>query len=308
MKSLPLQALYYFYIAAENGSFKKAAEQLFVTPGAMSQQIRHLEDLLDVSLFERQHRKVVLSDAGETLFPYAKQAFQALQEGVKSVGQDPDPNTLTVSTLNSFAQQWLVPKLGTLKQDYPDLSIKLMPSNRRVDFNQDPVDLCIRFGLGDYEGLHTEHLMDDIIYPVCHPLYKEQLNIKEIDDLERCSLLEDIYPDLTLDKWLAITGASFSPKDSTNVYSGSHLVVEGALAVQGVGFVRHSIAWRYIKQGLLVRLFDVAVRPDFRYFLCAPPANFKREKVQQFSSWVRSEVDAFLEESRLPNIKILDKN
>ena len=305
MNRLPLQALYYFYQAAELGSFKAAAQALFVTPGAMSQQIRQLEQQLDVALFERQHRRVQLTDCGEQLLPYARQAFLALQEGVRSVGQDPEPNILTVSTINSFAQQWLLPRMGALKQAYPELTIKLMPSNRRVDFNQDPVDLCIRFGHHQHGNLIYEDLMTDVLYPVCHRLYKKQHNIERLEDLAGCMLLEDNYPDMSWQSWLEAMQASFALPDSALVYDGSHMVVEGALALQGVALVRHSVAWRYIKQGLLVRLFDAAVSSKFRYMLCAPKSHFARTKVVNFTKWIKAEVADFLVESALPGVKII---
>ncbi|MFQ3231097.1 MAG: DNA-binding transcriptional LysR family regulator, partial [Reinekea sp.] len=130
MNHLPLQGLFYFYVAAEAGSFKLAAERLFITPAAMSQQIRQLEEKLDIKLFERHHREVRLTEAGRQLLPYVQTSFNALQDGVNLLGQDPDPTKLAISTLPSFAQQWLVPRLGNFSKVAPDLTILTMPLDR----------------------------------------------------------------------------------------------------------------------------------------------------------------------------------
>ena len=292
--NLPLQALYYFYHAAELGSFKAAADLLNVTAGAMSQQIRLLEDRLDTQLFERQHRKVVLTAAGQRLLPYARQGFSQLREGLNQIGHDPDPTSLTLSTLSSFGQQWLVPRLGELKRIVPDLSIALMPTEKLVNFNRDPVDLCIRFGEGKYEGLKSEFIMHDYLYPVCHPLFLQQRSITCIEDLCQCDLLEDTQPDMSWDSWLAQAGVNMTLDKSSVQYAGVHFVVEGALAVQGVALVRHSVAWRYVQQGTLIKLFDTELRSRYSYYLCAPASHFKRRKVQAFARWLHETADEFV--------------
>ena len=293
MTNLPLQALYYFYHAAELGSFKAAADELHVTAGAMSQQIRQLEERLNIQLFERQHRKVVLTSEGQRLLPFAKQGFLQLTEGLKQIGHDPDPETLTISTLSSFGQQWLVPRLGELKKIAPQMSIALMPSESLVNFNRDRVDLCVRYGLGEYEGLQSELVMHDYLYPVCHPLFLQQRRIESIEDLCECDLLEDTQPDMSWEAWLKQFGARMQMDKSSVKYAGVHFVVEGALAVQGVAMVRHSIAWRYLQQGTLVRLFDKQLQSRFSYFLCAPPSHFSRPKVKVFAHWLHQAADEF---------------
>lgn len=297
MNNLPLQALYGFYRAAELGSFKAAADALHVTPGALSQQIRQLEDRLHVSLFHRQHRKVVLSDEGRRLLPFVRDAFDALHEGVKLVGEDPNPDTLHLSTLASFGQQWLVPKMNALKTRYPELSIALMPTEKLIDFQLEPVDLAIRFGEGVYPGLQSEFLMHDYLYPVAHPLFLEKYPIKAPEDLCQCHLLEDTQHDMSWQTWLTGIGCSIQLSPSSIQYSGVHFVLEGALAVQGVALVRHSVASRYIEQGTLVRLFDDVVKSRFSYWLCAPPSHFRREKVLKFADWMKESSDAFISQA-----------
>lgn len=298
MKNIPLQALHYFYHAADLGSFKAAADALFVTPGAMSQQIRQLEDRLNTKLFERQHRKVVLTKTGEQLLPHVRVAFESLQEGMRQIGDDPDPSQITLSTLPSFGQLWLIPRLGQLKNIAPELSIALVPGNDLIDFNRDSIDLCVRFGGGKYAGLHSELLFPDYLYPVCHPLFLENNPIDRIEDLYDCPLLEDTRPDMYWRDWFESAGVTAPIQRPAMQYDGTHFVIEGALAVQGVALVRHSVVSRFVEQGTLVKLFDHEVESRDKYWLCAPPSHFNREKVKKVAAWLHAEADQFRQEIR----------
>ncbi|MGF1709134.1 LysR substrate-binding domain-containing protein [Vibrio kagoshimensis] len=304
-KMPPLQGLYYFYKAAQFGSFKLAAENLFVTSAAVSQQIRVLEEFLGTSLFIRQHRKVVLTSEGQILFTQAKKGFAHIQDGVRQINQDPDPNRLSISTLPSFAQNWLVPRVNQFRETFPSLSLLIEPTNRLVTFEDSSVDLCIRYGQGKYPNLESTLLMEEIIYPVCHPIYQEKHKIYDIDDLSRAELIEDSWPDMDWEHWL--TTFSKVGKQSSIKYDGSHFVLEGALSVQGVALVKHSLARRYIEEGKLVRIGNKAMKPKYKYFLCAPKGYFKRKKVQDFQLWINEQVKAF-QNQNLNDLEIIDSD
>lgn len=224
---LPFQGLFYFYTAAETGSFKLAAERLFVTPAAISQQIRLLEEWLGADLFIRQHRKILLIE----------------------------------------------------------------PTNDLVNFQDSSVDVCIRYGSGDYKNVRSEWLMDEVLYPVCHPIYQQQHKIYQLDDLVRADLIEDIWPDMDWGVWLRNLG--YDSSKPTLQYNGSQFVLEGALAVQGVALVKLATVCRYIEEGKLVQIGNVALKPRFQFYLCAPNGYFKRPKIQAFHQWLRSEITQF---------------
>ncbi len=227
----PLQGLYYFSTAAELKSFKLAADKLYVSAAAISQQIRVLEEFLDCALFIRRHRQVELTAEGQLLFEQTQRGFDHLRKGVQLINQDPNPNQLSISTLPSFAQHWLVPRIGDYRLQHPDLSLLLEPSNQLVNFQDSNVDLCIRYGLGDYKNLESRILMDEVVYPVCHPMYQSQHNIYRIQDLARAELIEDMWPDMDWNLWLYAHGRKKT--QTTLKYDGSHFVLEGALSVQG---------------------------------------------------------------------------
>ena len=302
------QNLYTFYLAGELGSFKAAADALFISSAAVSQQIRQLEDQLDTKLFERQHRKVTLTESGKVLHHHAHQGFSALIEGSQKVGQDSNPNSLSLSTLPSFAQHWLVPRLGDFSEANPDLSVLIMPKNGLVDFAKEQVDLCIRFGLGNYEDLESRYLMADHLYPVCHPLYLKEHSIQSLEDLRHVRLIEDARPDMSWQYWLSLADVDLPATHPTLRYHGAHMVIEGALSVQGVALVRHSLAWKFIEQGLLVQVGDIEVRSGYGYWLCAPAAYLKRPKSQLFAQWIAQQCDDFWSSSnreRLTSRKVI---
>nr|WP_217702254.1 LysR substrate-binding domain-containing protein [Vibrio ostreicida] len=281
--------MYYFYTAAQLGSFKQAAEHLFVTAAAISQQIRQLEQFLGVDLFVRQHRKVVLTSDGETLFQQASKGFAHIQDGVRQINSDPNPNLLSISTIPSFAQHWLVPRIGHFRALYPDQEMMIEPTSKLVDFQHSNMDLCIRYGPGRYPKLESRLLLKELLYPVCHPIYQEKHNIYQLSDLVRADLIEDCWPDLNWSTWLGSLGHKAAKP--TLKYNGSHFVLEGALAVQGVALAKHTLAQRYIEEGKLVRIGNLAQRTDYHYFLCAPNAYFKRKKIRHFCEWIIKQVE-----------------
>ncbi|MCG9680781.1 LysR substrate-binding domain-containing protein [Vibrio sp. Isolate24] len=285
----PLQGIYYFYTAAKLGSFKLAAQELYVTAAAISQQIRQLEDFLGTELFLRQHRKVTLTMEGEILFDQAQRGFEHLHRGIRQINQDPNPNQLSISTLPSFAQHWLVPRIGHFRQQNPDLELMIEPTSELANFQTSSLDLCIRYGPGNYPNIASELLMEELLYPVCHPIYQKQHSVYELSDLTGADLIEDYWRDIDWGVWLSNVGHKAS-KPSLK-YNGSHFVLEGALAVQGVALAKHTLAQRYIEEGKLVRIGNLAQRTDYNYFLCAPSAYFRREKIQQFCDWIFGQVE-----------------
>jgi len=278
-------------VAAEKGSFKSAAGHLFVSAAAISQQIRQLEEWLDCQLFVRQHRKVILTAEGETLFHSSKKGFSYLQEGVRNLNQDPEPNRLSISILPTFAQYWLIPRINHFRSQFPQFSLLIDPKNELIDFQDGLVDICVRYGHGQYSNVESVWLMDEILYPVCHPNYQEQHHIFDIEDLIRVDLIEDVWPDMNWSLWF--DKMNLRSGQTSIKYDGSQFVMEGALAAQGVALAKHSSACRYITEGKLVRIGKYGVKSRYSYYLCAPKGYFHREKVTLFLAWIQEQVQAY---------------
>lgn len=293
MKLNSLTGLYYFHTAATHLSFKDAAHTLSVTQAAISQQVRGLEDRLGTKLFLRSHRQITLTREGQLLHAHTTTGFTALEEGVTQLKVDSDPYTLKVSVLPSFASLWLVPRLGDFNKQHPEISVLLLPDNALTDFKTQDIDICVRYGSGKYPGVETVPLMDDYLYAACHPSYQKENNLKQFSDIKGCLLLEDARPDMNWEYWFKQLGKEAAHFPSALTYEGSNLVVEGAIASQGIALVRHSLAAKFIHSGALVKLFNQQVSSDFIYCLVAPERHFKREKVRLFREWIETQIAQF---------------
>src|SRR5690554_6823983 len=165
----PLNALRAFEVAARHLSFTKAADELCVTQAAVSHQIKALEELLGVRLFRRYNRRLELTRAGQGYLPPLRDAFDMMAVATRRLRPDNESGQLKVSTLQSFATKWLIPRLAGFHQRHPDIDPMISTSQRLIDLEAEDVDIAVRVGRGIYPGLHTVPLMDDVAFPVCSP-------------------------------------------------------------------------------------------------------------------------------------------
>lgn len=296
MKKVPgLGGLKYFKAAAENLSFKLAAEQLFVTQAAVSQHIKALESQLGCQLFIRKNREITLTAQGRTLLPYVQKAFSELQKGIAQLEQDNHPNVLKITVLPSIATFWLIPRLHHFRERYPNIQVRLMPDPFVVGFDNFNLDLAIRYGVGQYENLESRFLFSDKALLVSHPKLVNQHTKPE--DLSRLPLIRENYPD-TDQAWEAfLQQYNFSEQlleDAVEIRDATPALVGAVLAGQGVSMIRQSLVEDYLQNGQLVKLFDFAHQCRDSYYLVAPQHHFKFEKVKVFEQWVREEADALI--------------
>lgn len=287
---LPLNGLRYFYWASKLGSFKLAAETLNVSEAAISQQIRNLEEQLKIKLFERGHQKVTLSALGQTLFPYIQSAFVSIQEGIQKVAADPRPNRITISTMPSFASNWLITRLVKLNQQYPELSISIDTTIDIIDFEDDSIDIAIRYGLGNYSGLKSELLMHDPIVLVCSPnlVNKNQICRQDVIDLPAIlGTADGVIPTVKAFKeFYEIPDTKHS--DALLLADGG-LGAEAARNGQGISMQRLSLVADMIESGELVYGTEFAMRCH-SFYAVAPEHHFDNPKVIKFLDWLRSEM------------------
>lgn len=288
----PLKSLWYFKHAAELGSFKLAAEQLFVSQAAVSQQIRLLEAHLGCQLFTRQTRFVALTRAGEQLLPAILQGFSHFQSGVNGLSQDTEPHSLNLSVLPSFASGWLLQHISDFQRHYPDIHLRIDPSDQHANFAAGQVDLGIRFGLGQYPELHSEFLADHSLYLAYKPgMLDPQLPLRA--QLLQQQLIMDICPDAkrgwrSLVDELAISAAAmpvFLEIDN------AALVIQATLAGQGVALVRRRLIESHIKLGQLEIYPDFEFSCHYKYYLVGPKAHFNWPKVIAFQAWLLAQFE-----------------
>ncbi|MEM5528928.1 LysR family transcriptional regulator [Gammaproteobacteria bacterium AS21] len=290
-RQIPLTALKFFRQAAKTLSFKTAAEQLFVSQAAVSQQIKSLESHLNVKLFERLNREVVLTEHGKKLLPYVEKGFESLEEGLASLADDPNPNLLTITTLPSFASRWLMPKLFHFQELHQGINIRISPSLKVESLSSGGIDLAIRYGKGDYLGYHSKLLHHDYLLPVCHPkLIDLNKDIKQ--QVLDIPLLTDEGVDIeqAWQPFMEKVGMSLNTKLSKLHVGDSTMLIEPLLGRQGMSLLRFSLIYKLLESGQLICPLPYYFQSGFSYYLVAPENHFNYPKIKKFERWLKDEM------------------
>ncbi|SOD94867.1 transcriptional regulator GcvA [Caenispirillum bisanense] len=292
----PLNALRAFEAAARHLSFVKAADELAVTPAAVSQQVKGLEERLGQTLFRRVTRGLRLTAAGQTLLPGLSEGFDRIAEAVAEVTGGSDDDLFTVSVLPSFAAHWLVPRLVRFGEISPEVRIVLLATVQRADFQGDRVDAAIRYAPAPPEGVENALLMRETVFPVCSPALAERLHLRTPEDLVRAPILYDLLPDGRLDNtwgdWLKAAGLpAFDWKTGTG-HSDTTVAMQAAIAGQGVLLGRDLLVADLLARGLLVAPFELRVPSPFTYWLLWPRRTARRKAWRTFRRWLDEEVAA----------------
>lgn len=286
-----LSGLRAFEAAARHLSVTLAAGELNVTPGAVSLQIRDLEQSLGVRLFDRLPRRLRLTEDGEGYFKAMRSAFRLMREATEELLARARPATLSISCTPTFAAQWLVPRLPNFEERMPGVDIRISASNRLVDFVRDGVDIAIRHGFGRYEGLVSERLLDDDLVPVIAPALRETRPLDTPDDLINHVLIHDVHrQDWRL--WLEAMGVSEIDAMRGPVFTDSNGAIEAAKAGDGVGLVRLSLVAREIQERRLVAPFSRGVSTGLAYYIVYPPGALDRPAVTALRQWLIDEARA----------------
>ncbi|MBL4907531.1 MAG: transcriptional regulator GcvA [Sneathiella sp.] len=290
MRLPPLNALRAFEVAARCLSFSKAADELSVTPAAISHQIKALEEWLGVALFKRLNRAVMLTDEGQTYVLGVREGLVAINTATDKLVKRDSSGALTVSTLPSFAVRWLLPRLSRFREEYPDIDVRLSATDFLTDFNRDDVDLVIRYGSGDYPGMRTVKLLtEDSLFPVCSPeLVNGEYPLRTPNDLMHHILLHD---DLRIDweTWLAAAGVKGIDSKKGPSFNDSSMVLTAAMAGHGVALGRSTLAADDLAAGRLVKPFDVELKAGNAYFVVCPEETADRPKIVTFRNWLLKE-------------------
>jgi LysR family glycine cleavage system transcriptional activator len=287
-----LNAMRAFEAAARHLSFTLAAEELHVTQAAVSHQIKALEEHLGMPVFKRLNRALILTPAGQALFPAVSEALDIMASAVDRLHHQDQSGELTVTTMDSFAATWLVPKLGRFRRSNPDIDIRISTSDESIDFARVNVDMAIRYGAGHWPGLSVERLMTEEVFPVCAPsLLQLGPPLCCPADLKNHTLLHD---DLRVDwrMWLMATGEENIDASKGPGYQHSNLVILAAEQGDGVALARSVLVQNALAAGRLVKPFDFAIPGEYAYYMVCPEANLKRPKVKAFREWLIAEAGA----------------
>lgn len=285
----PLNALRAFEAAARHLSFTRAAEELHVTQAAISHQVKALEEHLGRKLFRRLNRALLLSDDGQAYLPSVSRAFALLNDATRNLLERDAPGPLTVSALPSFAARWLVPRLGRFRQIHPDIDLRIDPSAALTDFASGDVDVGVRYGRGKYPGLRADWLMTEDIFPVCSPaLLSGEHPLRAPGDLEHQVLLhDDGHGDWRT--WLLAAGVDRVDPTRGPIFTDSSMLIQAAMAGQGVALARGVLAADELAAGRLVRPFTLSLPTEYAYYLVCPQNTAEQPKIAAFRDWLLDE-------------------
>lgn len=290
----PLSSLRAFEAAARHVSFKIAAEELGVTPTAISHQIRLLEDTLGRRLFERRTRQVVLTEAGQQLFPAMRDGLDRMAHAVERITAHPERPSVVITTTTAFAAHWLVPRLGVFRERHPGIALSVLASDDVVSLEGGKADLAVRLADGPPRAFSATVLFHDRLAPVASPI----LRITEGADLERTPLIQFDWhrprPGTpSWSKWLADAGLDRLALAPQLRFSEESHALQAAIAGQGVALISLAIAGDALRRGLLVRPFETTIPGQTYYLLHAKPhAGFPVEAVGDWLLTEAAEVGA----------------
>ncbi|MFA7269216.1 MAG: transcriptional regulator GcvA [Sterolibacterium sp.] len=303
----PLNALRAFESAARHLSFRKAAEELHVTPAAISHQIKLLEDQLGIQLFRRLTRAVELTEVGSSFLPKLSEAFETMVQAVNKVRTHEKTAVISVNVPPSFASKWLMPRLHRFVTAHPDIDIRIIASMRLVDEHQQDLgspdehyragdfDIDIHFGSGNYPGCRVNKLFTVSYTPLCSPSLLEGLRpLKKPSDLRYHLLLHDDIPEASVRrpnwaKWLQAAGVD--NVDSSRGPHFNHPILGLEAAVDGMGVVlgTKEMAAYDLAAGRLVAPFDLVLETDTAYYLVVSESVADYPKVKVFREWLLKE-------------------
>ena len=282
---LPLNALRVFEAVATRLSFAQAADSLHVTPAAVSMQVRALEEYLRVPLFRRRGRRVCLSGEGALLLPGVRRGLAELQQALRTLREERSGGALNISTLASFLQKWLLPRLPLFHDRHPQIELSIHTSRTAVDFTQGDYHAALRMVSAPTPGLYNEKLLDEWFLPVCTPeLLARHGPIKSMADLRRYPLLRS--SDESWSAW-RYPGSAADWQERGTAFDDSLTVLAAAEQGQGLALTRWALVERELASGRLVRASEQLLACPRAYYFVCPEGYLALPKVRQLLEWLR---------------------
>lgn len=292
MKDLPPTAtLRAFEVATRHATFTSASEELHVTQSAVSHQLKHLEEIWGLQLFQRG-KSLRLTPAGAALAPIVREFFMNLEATLFDLRGQEGRVRLKVSTTYSFALKWLLPRLPGLSLQHPEILITLETTDKAIHFSSGEPDVAIRFGTGNYPGLYSEFMFREQIFPVASPDLLSRIGVpREPAELLRYPLLTrdgaDLVPKWAL--WFQQVGVGVSALKESVRFADTNMTIEAALLGQGIALARSGHVETEIGDGSLVRLFDVPFPSPVAYYFVCPKGMEAQSHIVSFRNWLLTE-------------------
>jgi LysR family glycine cleavage system transcriptional activator len=282
----PFMALRALEAAARHRSYSRAAEELHVTHGAVSHQIRRLEQELGTALFHRRGNAMEPSPIAEQLAASIADAIQLMARAVEDASSKPVQGPLTVSAEPGFARRWLTPRLVRLREETAELDLELRLENRMANFVSDGIDAAVRHGPGSWPGLETATLFMERQFPVASPAFLEAHPLRSLDDLRKVPLLRHTV--WSWPSWFRSLGLP-PPPERGMMFDDSAFMLEAAVQGLGVALARSSLVGGDLDSGKLVRPFPDEIESDWGYFFVWRADSRKLERILALRNWLMTE-------------------
>ena len=288
----PLNALRSFEAAARHQSFTRAADELCVTQGAVSHQVKALEAELGLKLSNRERQGLAITDAGHDYLAVVRDAFDRIALGTDRLLQRLHSGVITVSMSPDFAAKWLVGRLGRFAEAYPDIELKVSATIHHCDFAREDVDLAIRHGAGNWAGLDAVNLCSEELFPVCGPtLLGSQRRIHCPEDVLQFPLLH-LNDRRDWSRWLEAAGASGEGLLHGPILNHASMLIDAAINGQGITLARTALVAADLINGRLVRPFQTTLPLKNTYWIVCPKATSALPKIAAFRGWLLAEAAA----------------
>ncbi len=295
-----LNALRAFEASARHQSFSAAAVELNVTPAAVGQLVRSLEDWLGIPLFNRStggKTRLVPTEAALSALPDIRAGFDRLTIGLEKLKTNSSNGVLTVAISPAFAAKWLLPRIDKFQTAYPDMDVRLDTNLKPVDFITNGIDIGVRYGNGSWPGLMSEKFMDEEIFPVCSPMFLEENKLlpQDINNLAELPLIHDLTMDshsnfTTWDIWLKKNEIPFESTRRSLKINNSAAVLQSAIDGHGIALARSVLAHDDLKAGRLIRLFpEIKTTSALAYYIVFREDCRTRPKLIAFRDWLMGE-------------------
>ncbi len=284
----PLRSLRVLEAAVRHQNYTRAADELSLTHSAVSHQIHALEAALGMPLLRRAGRQMCATDAGRQLAHDVRAALDQLAAALERLRDHDSANSLTVSVLPSFAAAWLVARLGGFLERHPGIELRLESTPAVSNFRSDGVDVAIRYGTGDYEGLISEKLFDDELFPTLSPALARRTRLRNPADLARVPLLRIRQQPWA--PWFAAAGVNLAEPRRGPVFNDSELALQAAIQGQGAVLARGSLTALKLRAGTLVVPFAQRIPSPATCHLVYPPQNANKPALLLFRDWLHEEL------------------
>ncbi|BFM47873.1 transcriptional regulator GcvA [Marinomonas sp. THO17] len=293
----PLNSLRCFESAARHGSFNKAAQELSVTPSAISHQIKGLESFLGIELFRRTKRKVVLTEAGESYLKPIKGIFEQLESATSELMSQQKTGSLRLAVAPAFLTRWLMPRMESFQENYPDIEIEINSLTGLVDFSTHDIDMAVYFGRGDWEGIEAHYLRPSRLAPVCNPrLIKPDRPINKPEDMRFYPLLHVTKRKDEWNDWLK--QHDLDPKQFRRglMFSSGSLTAGAAAQGLGISLSDPELVMPEIVDGTLRVLFDQHLITDKAFYLVYEKRRSVTPAMLAFKEWIIEKMVVYDEE------------